>query len=226
MRTVVLRALAVVVAGMLVAACAGAAPVAPARIVVALGDSVPAGTACGCDPFPVLYARAQRAAAVNLAVPGATSADVLAGLPAARDTLARADEVLVMAGANDVAPVFRGDYAAATAGVRTAVAATIAGIEGVHRVPVVVLGYWSIVPDGHAGTADPRAAARATAAVNDALRAAARDTGARYVDTEAAFHGPDGDSDPTPLLAPDGDHPDARGHAVIAALLPPLQRRP
>ncbi|UQU62397.1 SGNH/GDSL hydrolase family protein [Couchioplanes caeruleus] len=210
---------------MLVTACAGAGPVTPARIVVALGDSVPAGTACGCDPFPVLYARAQRAAAVNLAVPGATSADVLNGLPAARGPLTRADEVLVMAGANDVAPVFRGDYATAAAGVRTAVAATIAGIQGIHPVPVVVLGYWSIVPDGRAGATDTRAAAKATAAVNDALRAAAHDSGARYVDTEPAFHGSDGAMDPTPLLAPDGDHPDAQGHAAIAALLPPLQGR-
>ena len=88
-------------------------------------------------------------------------------------------------------------------------------------------GYWNVVLDGRVGAEQygpdgVRAAAEATRYANDALRVAARQTGARYVPTEAAFHGDDGGRDPTGLLAPDGDHPNAAGHAAIAALIPPL----
>ncbi|AGL16780.1 SGNH/GDSL hydrolase family protein [Actinoplanes sp. N902-109] len=220
---------AILVGTLLLAGCAS--PPATPPTVVTLGDSVPAGTACGCDPFPVLYAEQQHATSMNLAVPGATSADVLAGLPAARGTLTPASLVLLMVGANDLAAAFGNgtSYATAAATVRDNVTRTITAIEAAHPVPVVVLGYWSVVRDGRAGraaygSAGLRAAAAATAAANTALRAAAQDTGARYLDTTTAFHGPDGRADPTGLLAPDGDHPDARGHAAIAALLPPLAR--
>ena len=47
---------------------------------VTLGDSVPAGTGCGCTAFPELYARRQGAVSINLAAPGLTSADVRAQL--------------------------------------------------------------------------------------------------------------------------------------------------
>jgi acyl-CoA thioesterase I len=161
--------------GLVVAACGTAvrAPVTP--VVVTLGDSVPAGTACGCDPFPRLYAQAQHAADVNLAVPGSTAADVLAALPANRGVLAGAAEVLLMTGANDVDDV-----------------------------------------------GDPGPAADAVR-VNTALRKAAANGNATYVPTLEAFHGDDGTRDPTGLLAPDGDHPNAAGHAAIAALIPPLR---
>jgi len=92
---------------------------------------------------------------------------------------------------------------------------------------VVVLGYWNVVLDGRVGATEygpdeARAAADATTRVNDALRDAAAATGATYVPTLAAFHGDDGTLDPTRLLAADGDHPNAAGHAAIAALIPPL----
>ena len=51
-------------------------------------------------------------------------------------------------------------------------------------------------------------------------------TGATYISTLPAFHGQDGTRDPTNLLAPDGDHPNAAGHAAIAALLPALPPPP
>jgi lysophospholipase L1-like esterase len=38
-----------------------------------------------------------------------------------------------------------------------------------------------------------------------------------YVDLRAIFKGPDYDSDETPYLASDGDHPNAAGHQKIAA---------
>jgi lysophospholipase L1-like esterase len=212
---------------LLLAGCSTAAvPDDPPPVVVALGDSVPAGTACGCAPFPDLYAAAQHATDVNLAVPGSTAADLLAALPSDRETLSGATEVLLMIGANDVA----GDFDDADAvgsdadRVRTDVTTVI---ERIRPVRVVVLGYWNVVLDGQVGAGEygpdgMRAAAVATTRVNDALRDAATATGATYVPTLAAFHGADGSRDPTGLLAADGDHPNAAGHAAIAALIPPL----
>ncbi|MFF0375791.1 SGNH/GDSL hydrolase family protein [Actinoplanes missouriensis] len=212
---------------MLLLAGCGAAD-AP-RTVVTLGDSVPAGTACSCSAFPALYARAQHATDVNLAVPGMTAADLLSALPAARHALSTASEVVIMAGANDIAGVVGrpAAYASVVSAVQDDLVATVTAIEKIHRVRVVVLGYWNVVEDGQVGTAaygpdGMRDAARATAALNTALRDAAGRTGAVFVPTEAAFHGTSGDRDPTGLLAADGDHPNAAGQAVIAALLPPL----
>jgi acyl-CoA thioesterase I len=217
------------------AACGTAAPAALpaslAKVVVTLGDSVPAGTACDCDPFPALYARAQHAVDENLAVAGYTSADVLTQVTGARDTLADADEVVLMIGANDLAAAFDDDtsYAQAAATMRANVAGAIDKVEAIRRTPVVVLGYWNVVRDGKVGADEygpdgVRRAATATAYANDGLEQAAAQTGATYVSTDAAFHGPDGSRDPTSLLASDGDHPNAAGHAAIAALLPPLTR--
>ncbi|GAA0584453.1 hypothetical protein GCM10010172_81790 [Paractinoplanes ferrugineus] len=219
------------------AACAAPAPTAVAplpptpRTVVTLGDSVPAGSACDCEPFPQLYARAQHATDVNLAEPGSTATDLRTALPAEREVLSTAAEVIIMTGANDLAadfdPAQDPDYAAIASGVQADVAASVAAIEQIHKVPVIVLGYWNVVLDGRVGADEygpsgVRAAADATAAINNALKSAAAQTGASYVSTFSAFHGPAGDQDPTTLLASDGDHPNAAGHEAIAALLPPL----
>ncbi|WP_249997696.1 SGNH/GDSL hydrolase family protein [Actinoplanes sp. M2I2] len=227
-----MRRLAVLVAVLLLGGCAAAAPSSsPARPpeVLTLGDSVAAGSACGCSPFPALYARAQHATDVNLARSGATAADVRAAVPAERSQVASAAEVVIMIGANDMAAVFGhpAQYATVAAGVDDDVTATVTAIEQLHRVPVILLGYWNVVQDGQVGAAQygadgVRDAARATALVNQALRDAATRTGATFVPTEPAFHGDDGSHDPTGLLAPDGDHPNAAGQAAIAALLPPL----
>jgi len=85
-----------------------------------------------------------------------------------------------------------------------------------------VTGYWNVFLDGAVGRA--RGAAYVTGsdaltrAVNAGIAAAAERTGATYVDVYRPFKG-DGDVDCTPLLAADGDHPDARGHRVIAEAL-------
>jgi lysophospholipase L1-like esterase len=55
--------------------------------------------------------------------------------------------------------------------------------------------------------------------VNRRIEAAASAHGATYVDLLTAFRGSDGSEDCTPLLAPDGDHPSAQGHALIARTL-------
>lgn len=198
-------------------------------LVVTLGDSVPAGTACDCDPFPDVYARGQDAVSENLAAPGFTSSDVRSQVDGIRTALAAADEVLLMIGANDLATAFddESSFAGAAAQMQSNVTETIDTIETIHRTNVIVLGYWNVVQDGKVGAEDygpagVRAAASATTYANDALMNAAQKTGATYVSTDVAFHGADGSQDPTGLLAPDGDHPNAAGHAAIAALIPSL----
>jgi acyl-CoA thioesterase-1 len=200
-----------------------------APVVVTLGDSVPAGTACECDPFPTLYAREVHAVSDNLAVPGYTSTDVLAQVSGVRAELAKADEVVLMVGANDLAAAFDNgtSYSDAADTMQQNVVASIKAIDTVRPTTVLVLGYWNVVEDGQVavaayGPAGVQKSISATAYANDALQAAAQQTDAQYISTDAAFHGADGTRDPTDLLAGDGDHPDAAGHAAIAALLPPL----
>jgi len=236
-----LKSLRWAAAGLLIAALAacGTLPSAAAAprfagstgepVVVTLGDSVPAGSACDCDPFPVTYARAIHAVSDNLAVPGYTSSDVLAQIPGVRSRLAEADEVVLMIGANDLAAAFDADTSLADAAttMQENVVASIQAIDAIRQTTVLVLGYWNVVQDGQVaqssyGAEGVKRSVTATQYANDSLREAAAETHATYISTDAAFHGPDGNQDPTNLLAADGDHPNAAGHAAIAALLPPL----
>jgi acyl-CoA thioesterase-1 len=231
---------------LLVLGLAGCFP--PARppsgrpVVVALGDSVPAGTACGCTSFPDLYARqlSPPAASVNLAQAGYTSSDVRGQITTTdvRADLHEASIVLVMIGANDLADAFESsradaDYQAAADSVATNVAAIVAAVLQAHAtpLPVLVLGYWNVVKDGAVGRAEYgaaglRSAEQATRYCNQALRAAARQSGARYVTTTPAFKGTSRDEDPTGLLAADGDHPNAAGHQAIADAVHTAQPTP
>ncbi|OJF14866.1 lysophospholipase L1-like esterase [Couchioplanes caeruleus] len=208
---------------------AGTEPAPPT--VVTLGDSVPAGTGCGCTAFPDLYAQHEHAVSVNLAEAGLTSADVRAQLedPQVRDSLRQTSEVLLMVGANDVADTFTDPQAvaAAAAELHTNIRATLDAIQRIHPTTVIVLGYWNVVRDGEAGVSEygatgVKASAETTDAINDELAAAAEAGGATYVSTDPAFHGADGEKDPTALLIADGDHPDAAGHTAIAQLIPPM----
>lgn len=202
--------------------------------VLALGDSVPAGSVCDCVPFPDLYARklAPDGRATNLAQGGFTSGDVRSqvGDPAVQAAIRSASVTVIMVGANDLAAVFApgggGDVQAdqqAAAGVEANVAAVVARIRAVQAVfrPVLVLGYWNVVEDGDVARQDYdttglAAATTATTYCDDALRQAATAAGAVYVDTTAAFKGASGVDDATGLLAADGDHPNAAGHRAIA----------
>jgi acyl-CoA thioesterase-1 len=237
-------------AALLLAGCAAPAPgptpadpspadPAPTRMgaapatVVTLGDSVPAGTACDCDPFPDLYARrlSPPARSVDEAVAGDTSADLRGRLtdPEVRTALDSATVVLIMIGANDLADAFDNGrdevaYREAATAVEDNVAAIVAGVRRERPVTVLVLGYWNVVKDGTAGRAaygadGERSAETATRYANGALHRAADRSGARYVPTTPVFKGEARDQDPTDLLAPDGDHPDAQGHEAIAEAL-------
>jgi len=214
------------------------------RTVVAVGDSVPSGGGCECRAFPDTYAARSAArvgavaSTVNLAVDGYTSAEVRSQVvgPAASAALQRADTVVIMVGANDFLQPLVDDldgrcsradcYTLTEQSVSANVVDTVQQIRAIHPTPVsvIVVGYWNVAEDGSVGReaygVDGMAKAdRATAYANTALQQAAADTGAHYVATFAAFRGPDGGLDPTPLLAADGDHPNAAGHDRIAQAL-------
>jgi lysophospholipase L1-like esterase len=230
---------------------ASTSPPAPSRLrVVALGDSVTAGSNCGCTPFPELYGRALGAreqipvSVTNAGVPGETSSDLLhdlGGVAPLDRSVSAAGVVLVTIGAND----FTGQYAAVTGGqcdaegdqlacVRpqlsqlgatvTAVLRRVEELRGGRPTTVLVTGYWNVFEDGDVASRKFSAAGlaatdRLTLAANAAIEAAADRTSDDYVDLYAPFKGEQAERDPTPLLADDGDHPDAAGHRVIADAL-------
>jgi lysophospholipase L1-like esterase len=208
--------------------------------IVALGDSVPAGTACGCTPYPQLSAAELTSPtgppvrAVNDAVAGFTTVDVLHQLNGAgaviRDVRA-ARLVEVEVGANDVAPsgscgTDAGCYLPEVPQVRANLRAIVTRLHDLtvgHPVKVVLLDYWSVWLGGkyarQQGEAYVDAAATVTDRVNTAIRQVAAQAGAAYVDLRAAFKGPDYSEDDTRFLAADGDHPNAAGHRKIASAL-------
>jgi lysophospholipase L1-like esterase len=216
--------------------------------VVALGDSVTSGGHCDCDAFPLVYGRMlarQTGVPVhvdNLGVGGLGSAGLLrslgdAGSPEAR-AVADADVALVTIGAND----FGDHHAEITSGQCTGapgddcVADEMAAMRSHVRdildraralrhgqsTTVLVTGYWNVFEDGDVARASFPAAGRAatiqlTLRTNAAIRAAAQQAGATYVDLYSPFQ--DWPGGPTELLAEDGDHPSARGHALTARVL-------
>lgn len=215
-----------------------------ARTVVAVGDSVPAGTACGgCQTYvDLIGSRIEEATGVpvtvrNDGVPGWTSQDVLTALRrggAVADDVAGADVLVLTIGANDfdfsdyVADQCAdsgglGCYQDALATLRRTtdlILERVAALRAGRPTTVVVTGYWNVWQDGQVAAAKGsefvRVARTLTAAVNDVLQASATAAGAAYVDLVPAFRGAD-DVDDSPLLAADGDHPNAAGHAAIAA---------
>jgi lysophospholipase L1-like esterase len=220
-------------------------PPAPGHaVVVGLGDSVPAGSACHCVDFVRLYARelpavdGGPATARNLGKPGSTSADLLRSLhehSAIARAVAGATIVLVTTGANDLGPVRRRHRRSgcgsdcwhdAVAQVGRNIAGIVDAIEHLRAgrsTLVLVTDYWNVFPDGSVarrefGEAYLRWSDRLTADSNAAICAGARSAGARCVDLYAPFKG-NGGIDPTTLLAGDGDHPNARGHRLIARTL-------
>jgi lysophospholipase L1-like esterase len=217
--------------------------------VVGLGDSVTAGTACGCEDFVGLYAgslgrRWHRAVhETNLGKGGQTSAGLLAALQGdagTRADVSASDVVLVTIGANDLVPALRAWDRGTGTDVRTCggtcdtsdvdrvgrdIEAGLDIVRGLRRgkpTLVLVTTYWNVFEDGHVGGADRGEAYLAwsdglTRRLNARIVQAALAEDATPVDLYAPFKS-DG-KDPTPLLAGDGDHPDAAGHEVIAAAL-------
>jgi lysophospholipase L1-like esterase len=212
-------------------------------LVVGLGDSVTSGAACHCTPFVQTYAAAlakrvdSPVRAVNLGHGGDTTVELLAllkGNAAARQDLAQASVVLVTIGANDLVPLI----ARWTAGgcndacVQPAVATMGNGLAAaLHeirsqapRARLLVTDYWNVFEDGDVADAKrgPGFATwsdEVTGSANVTICAKAAAVGATCVDLYEPFEGEDGTRNPSALLADDGDHPNAAGHALIAATL-------
>ena len=213
----------------------------PGGSIVSLGDSVAAGDQCDCSPFPQLLrdAAAQRHAAdtylLNDADGGVTSADVVARISADSAPVAvalrSATLVILTVGANDFNEAATAGcddtltcYADQLSAMRrnvTSILARVTQLSGGHA-RVIVTGYWGVFLDGTVGAARGthyvRTARALTERVNAALQAAAAASSAVYVDLDAAFTASAG-PDHTALLAPDGDHPNAAGHRLIADTL-------
>jgi lysophospholipase L1-like esterase len=217
--------------------------------VVAIGDSVTAGTNCDCTPFPNLYAKALvnrygiGAYVRNDGQGGETSGDVLADLrgdDAERADIARADIVVVTIGAND----FGSQYGAVSSGRcggqdglscadgqlgrlqanLTAVVGQIHRLRGGAPTAILLTGYWNVFEDGDVARRSMTKQGvvesdTLTRATNQIVEQVAHDQQATYVDLYSPFKGTDGGEDPTELLADDGDHPNAAGHRLIARSL-------
>ena len=206
--------------------------------IVALGDSVPRGTNCDCQPYPPLTAEGLTASsgrtvtATNDSVAGFTTANVLEQLKSDGNVISHvrtADAVEIEIGANDVAYSNScGTVVACYAPQIPAVKKNLAAI--VHRVRhltsgrkalVVLLDYWSVWLGGQYATAMGEAyvaaAKKVTDEVNDVIKSTAARSGSAYVDLRAAFKGPNYDYDETHYLSNDGDHPNAAGQQLIAS---------
>ena len=214
---------------------AAAAPLRPHQNLVVLGDSVPAATACDCPGFGTDLARSvQPANLTNAAEAGMTSQGLLVQLssPAVMQALSQATVVTVTIGANDFDDSLAAEdscvNASCYAPTLREMDATMAEITNRLRTltkpgaKVILTGYWNVFLDGAVGarlgsnyvaTSDAL-----TKQVNASLAEVAAQADVHYVDLYAPFKG-DGSRDDTGLLAPDGDHPDAEGHALIAAVI-------
>lgn len=203
---------------------------------VALGDSVPAATACSCggyvrDLAASIDTKDMPVSTRNLAVPGADTRSLLTQMHTAdvRAALAHADVVVLQIGANDVASedlerteclgatrCWTADLAAL--GQRLDDVITTVTNETRPGTTVRAIGYWNVAMDGspgqQQGTTYVRNGRHLTAAVNHLLSTTATRHHVGYVDLSRVFLG---DHRVDERLADDGDHPNAAGHRLIAS---------
>ena len=217
----------------------------PRHQVLALGDSVPAGKACGCRPFPETYAsllagRTGTSVAVdNRAVSGLDTDQLVSqlGTSQVQDAVRRSDIVLITIGANDFGDhhddVVDGrcetadtdcvsDELASLQGRLASVLAKVRALRGGRPTTVLTTGYWNVFEDGDVarrayGDAGLQASLRLTRRANAVIRSVSAGAGARYVDLFEPFE--QSGRDVTSLMAADGDHPNAAGHDLIARVL-------
>lgn len=222
-----------------------AVPAGPGLVqVVALGDSVTSGTNCTCVAFPRMYGdllhsrTGDTVSVTNLGLGGQDSTDLLNQLyrdnsPTELAT-STARIVLVTIGAND----FGDHHDDITSGQCTGdcvsdefeqlttnldrILLRIRSLRDGLPTTILVTGYWNVFEDGEVARRNfpptgVAASDQLTVRVNDVIAAAARNDYATYVDIYGPFE--DNPGGVTPLLASDGDHPNAAGHALIARLL-------
>ena len=212
--------------------------------VVGLGDSVTAATNCGCTDFVTQLAHTLPSSVgpsgtpVNLGSPGLTTAGLAQQVRSddrTRRALSAAGVVVVTIGANDLNALV-GRWAAGgcpaqcvTPAVDAMGGRLRATLEAIRALlppgsRLLVTDYWAVFEDGDVavrlhGAGFPPWQDAVTRSANSAICSAARSVSATCVDLYAPFKGPTADRDDTPLLAADGDHPDAAGEAVITAAL-------
>lgn len=221
---------------------AATSPSAGNDVVVGLGDSVMAGTACGCDGPVAAYARlmskslGRHITAVNMGVGGATTSSLQAQLrqSSTRSAVAGASVVLLIIGANDLLPQlvrYRSTecthtcYQPAVLNMSdrlNGLLDQIADLRNGRRGTVLVADYWNVFPDGTSereehGADEVAWGRQVSRAANAEICRVSRENGAVCVDTYAPFLAHDGD--PDRYLAPDGDHPNVAGVDLIAAQL-------
>jgi lysophospholipase L1-like esterase len=205
----------------------------PPRLLV-LGDSVAAAAACDCSGFGADLAAQVSAVLSNAAQPGLTSSGLLAQVnsPAMAPLLQTADIVTITIGANDFDYRLASDASCATLNcyaptlqqMTADLYAVTARLAALMRpgTTVVLTGYWNVFLDGAVGAErGPTYVAISdalTRQVNAALAQVARSDQDVYADLYTPFKD-DGSADDTDLLAPDGDHPNATGHHLIAAAI-------
>lgn len=213
------------------------------RTLVALGDSVPSADTCGCTGYVEqvgerLDVLTHRSWVVhNDATGGWRTSDVERDLSAAatRAHLADADLVLIEVGANDfdlsrvddpgcVPAASSGCWTSTLEGLRAGLTRIIHGIRRIDVRPdlrVVLFGYWNVTVDGKVGRAFGSqfvlGSDQLTRLVNITVQQVATRTGAEYADAYTPLKGELGTRDPTSDLLQDGDHPNASGHALLAA---------
>lgn len=213
---------------------------------VGLGDSVTAGAGCpGCTDFLTLIAQGLHqktgvaVSAHNFGVDGQTSGGLLQTLQPGGSRAAavsKADLVIITIGANDLLPDLDAmqngscggadDTACAASDVSavqrnvSAILARIRALRANQPTAIRVTGYWNVFEDGDVAAGDytpieVQASVAVTQQVNAVLRSDAAAGGATYVDLSGPFSHASGGV--TSLLSSDGDHPNQRGHEVIAA---------
>jgi len=213
--------------------------------VLALGDSVPAGKACDCTAFPEIYGSllskktGEPVTVRNRAVSGLDTGGLLDQLRSAkmRNTVARSDVILVTIGANDFGDhhdqIEQGQCGSDATDcvsdelrqMRAHLVTILAKLRALrHGAPTTILvtGYWNVFEDGDVarqayGTTGLRASLRLTRRVNKVIHRVTDAAGDRYVNLFRPFEREG--RDVTALMASDGNHPDARGHRLIAHLL-------
>jgi lysophospholipase L1-like esterase len=217
---------------------------APQIRVVGFGDSVPSGGACHCTNYVTLLGR-RLAADVdgsaridNWARGGLTTPGVLTQLRSGsvRAAVASADLVVLTVGANDMPqsdllrPACRpatglSCYRAKLATLRSNLTRVVAQVRDLQRPyggRILITGYWNVFLDGAVGRSHGATYVAAsdalTRVVNSLVASMADGDAVRYVDIYRPFNGA-GALDCTALLAADGDHPNARGHVLIADAL-------
>lgn len=209
-------------------------PAAKATHLVVLGDSVPAGSACQCAGFADDLSASLGGTVVNAAVAGLTSQGLLdqLGHPAVQSVLKQATVVTVTIGANDFNEAEADDatcrdlacYDEAMTGLAANLSTILTRLHALvpNGSTVVVTGYWNVFRDGQVGAAKGsqyvQVSDALTRKVNSHITAASTDHDADYSDLYGPFKGAGADDD-TALLASDGDHPNAAGHALIAAAI-------